>query len=172
MCRCWSWWRSQRKSTTMSTPRLTNSLKLTVGPPFLGYPYFDLGGTFFGRNESSFIAFASLAIFTEITRHDIVVYFLTLIHMNCCPELPLRGPLILPIHVVTVIWLLTQMNTFIMVRFFILFFSCLLVVGCFFFFTKPLNCFRPDWRCDWEEGNGGWGGGEEIREDNDKKTKT
>ena len=75
MCRCWSWWWSQTKSTTMSTPRLTNSLKLTVEPPFLGYPYFDSGGKFFGRNESSFIAFASLARFTEITRHNIVIYF-------------------------------------------------------------------------------------------------
>ena len=75
MCRCWSWWWSQTKLTTMSTPRLTNSLKLTVGPPFLGYPCFDLGETFFGRCENSFIAFASLARFTEITGHNIVVYF-------------------------------------------------------------------------------------------------
>ena len=31
--------------------------------------------SFFGRSESCFIAFASLARFTEITRHNIVIYF-------------------------------------------------------------------------------------------------
>ena len=75
MCRCWRRWRCQTMSTTMSTPRLTNSLKVVVEPAFLRYLCFYFGGTFFGRSERCFIAFASLARFTEITRHNIVIYF-------------------------------------------------------------------------------------------------
>ena len=159
----------------MSTPRLTNSLKVVVEPAFLRYLCFYFGGTFFGRSESCFIAFASLARFTEITRHNIVIYFPHINPYEILSRVSLtvnEGSPHTP-HPCSNCYLTSNSNEHIH-------WSQIFYLVCFMLnwlwavsssFSKPLNCFCPGWSFDWEEGNGGWGGGEEIREDNDKKQK-